>query len=198
MKIFKYIISFLLIIPLLTFGSTATTPDGFLKDSVKEVSLFINENKEQLDKDDTFLRDQMNQLVIPKLNILLMSKIVLGKKNWVSSSNNQKKQFQEAFKGLMVRTYMKSLTTFDGEKMQFLPYKPGKRADVAKVKSIYLLSEGELPVNYRLKLNDAKEWKVFDIIIDGVSLLRNYRSDFRDHIERDGIDSLISELETKN
>jgi phospholipid transport system substrate-binding protein len=59
-----------------------------------------------------------------------------------------------------------------------------------------LLSEGELPVNYRLKLNDAK-WRVFDIIIDGVSLLKNYRSDFRDHIERDGIDSLISELKAK-
>ncbi len=196
MKIFKHIIGFLLIIPLLTFGSTDTTPDGFLRDSVKEVSLFINENKKQLDKDDTFLRDKMNQIVIPKLNILLMSKIVLGKKNWVSSSSDQKKQFQEAFKGLMVRTYMKSLTTFDGEKMQFLPYKPGKRADVAKVKSVYLLSEGELPVNYRLKLNDAK-WRVFDIIIDGVSLLKNYRSDFRDHIERDGIDSLISELKAK-
>ncbi len=196
MKIFKHIIGFLLIIPLLTFGSTDTTPDGFLRDSVKEVSLFINENKEQLDKDDTFLRDKMNKIVIPQLNILLMSMIVLGKKNWGSSSSDQKKQFQEAFKGLMVRTYMKSLTTFDGEKMQFLPYKPGKRADVAKVKSVYLLSEGELPVNYRLKLNDAK-WRVFDIIIDGVSLLKNYRSDFRDHIERDGIDSLISELKAK-
>ena len=79
MKIFKHIIGFLLIMPLLTFGSTDTTPDGFLRDSVKEVSLFINENKKQLDKDDTFLRDKMNQIVIPKLNILLMSKIVLGK-----------------------------------------------------------------------------------------------------------------------
>lgn len=197
MKIFKHIIGFLLIIPLLTFGSTDTTPDGFLRNSVKEVSLFINENKEQLDKDDIFLSDKMNQLVVPKLNILLMSKIVLGKKNWVSSSSDQKKQFQEAFKGLMVRTYMKSLTTFDGEKMRILPYKPGKRADVAKVKSIYLLSEGELSVNYRLKLNNDKEWRVFDIIIDGVSLLKNYRSDFRDHIERDGIDSLIGELKAK-
>jgi len=197
MKIFKHIIVFLLILPLITFGSTATTPDGFLKDSVREVSLFIADNKEQLDTDDTFLRDKMNDIVIPKLDIVFMSKLILGKKNWVSSSSNQKEQFQEAFKGLMVRTYMKSLSAFDGEKIKFLPYIPGKRANIAKVKSIYLLSEGELPVSYRLILNDSKGWRVFDIIIDGVSLLKNYRSDFRSHIESHGIDSLINELNSK-
>jgi phospholipid transport system substrate-binding protein len=197
MKIFKHIIGFLLILPLITFGSTATTPDGFLKNSVREVSLFIADNKEQLDTDDTFLRDKMNDIVIPKLDIVFMSKLILGKKNWVSSSSNQKEQFQEAFKGLMVRTYMKSLSAFDGEKIKFLPYIPGKRANIAKVKSIYLLSEGELPVSYRLILNDSKGWRVFDIIIDGVSLLKNYRSDFRSHIESHGIDSLINELNSK-
>ena len=197
MKIFKHIIGFLLILPLITFGSTATTPDGFLKNSVREVSLFIADNKEQLDTDDTFLRDKMNDIVIPKLDIVFMSKLILGKKNWVSSSSNQKEQFQEAFKGLMVRTYMKSLSAFDGEKIKFLPYIPGKRANIAKVKSIYLLSEGELPVSYRLMLNDSKGWRVFDIIIDGVSLLKNYRSDFRSHIESHGIDSLVNELNSK-
>ena len=197
MKIFKHIIVFLLILPLITFGSTATTPDGFLKDSVREVSLFIADNKEQLDTDDTFLRDKMNDIVIPKLDIVFMSKLILGKKNWVSSSSDQKERFQEAFKGLMVRTYMKSLSAFDGEKIKFLPYIPGKRANIAKVKSIYLLSEGELPVSYRLMLNDSKGWRVFDIIIDGVSLLKNYRSDFRSHIESHGIDSLINELNSK-
>ena len=197
MKIFKHIIGFLLILPLLSFGSTATTPDGFLKDSVQEVSLFITKNKEQLDEDDAFLVKKMNDLVIPKLDIVFMSKLILGKKNWISSNKNQKEQFQKAFKGLMVRTYMKSLSTFDGEKIKFLPYIPGKKPNFAKVKSVYLLSEGELPVNYRLILNNSKEWKVFDIIIDGVSLLKNYRSDFRAHINSHGIDSLIEELSSK-
>ena len=73
----------------------------------------------------------------------------------------------------------------------------GKGPDIAKVKSIYLLSEGEIAVNYRLKLNKSDEWKVFDISIDGISLLRNYRSDFQNHIEINGINSLISALEEK-
>ena len=195
MKIIKYIITFFL------FFSSAVhayeAPDVFLKNSVVEVSTFITQNKEMLDNNEEFLRTKVDQLIIPKLDIELMSKIVLGKKNWLSMSVPQRKRFQLAFRGLMVRTYMKSLTAFDGEKIEFLPYVPGKRKDVAKVKSNYLLSEGQIGVNYRLKLNDQK-WKVFDISIDGISLLKNYRTDFKLHIKKDGIISLIANLENKN
>ena len=112
-------------------------------------------------------------------------------------SISQKKRFQQAFRGLMVSTYMKSLTSFDGEKIKFLPYEKGKRNDVARVKSVYLLNEGELHVSYSLKMNQSGSWKVYDINIDGISLLRNYRSDFRSHIDRKGMDSLIQDLESK-
>ena len=127
-----------------------------------------------------------------------MSKIVLGKKNWLSMNSHQRDNFVLAFRGLMVRTYMKSLTAFDGEKILFLPYVQGKRPDVAKVKSTYLLSEGEISVNYSLKMNKDSQWKVYDITIDGISLLKNYRADFRNHIMQKGITSLISELEEKD
>ena len=126
-----------------------------------------------------------------------MSKIVLGKKNWLSLNKHQRDRFGLAFRGLMVRTYMKSLTAFDGEKIFFLPYAKGKRPDVARVQSKYLLSEGEISVNYSLKLNKDDQWKVYDINIDGISLLKNYRADFRNHIEQQGIVSLINVLEEK-
>ena len=193
MKFFKYII-----IILVLFAPTSvisqTNPDIFLKQSVEEVSLFISENKEQLERDDKFLEEKMNELVIPRFDIVLMAKITLGKSTWTSISENQKNRFVEAFKSLMVRTYMKSLTVFDGEKIKFLPYVTGKRLDVAKVKSIYVMNDGDLPVNYRLKKNDNGDWKVFDIIIDGISLLKNYRTDFQNHVKNYGIESLIKKL----
>ena len=154
---------------------------------------FITNNKSQLDQDDEYLVSKMNEIVIPKLDIELMSKIVLGKNHWNNISISEKSNFMDAFKNLMVKTYMKSLTAFEGEKIKFLPFSPGKRADIAKVKSIYLLNEGELPVSYRLKKTDSK-WRVYDIIIDGVSLLRNYRSDFKAHVTDKGILSLIDQL----
>lgn len=193
MIFFKYIIIFLLSFAPI-YGESQTPPDVFLEQSVKEVSAFISENKTQLEEDSRFLEKKMNDLVIPKFDILLMSKIVLGKKNWTNMNSNQQNRFVSAFKGLMVRTYMKSLTVFEGEKINFLPYEPGKRNDVAKVQSLYVMDEGNLPVDYRLKLNKDKQWKVFDIIIDGISLLKNYRKDFKNHIKKQDIESLIDKL----
>ena len=195
MKILKYIIAIFILFSSYSFASDY--PDVFLKNSVKEISEFISENKDTLDSDEDYLRTKVDELVIPKLDIKLMSKIVLGKKNWTSMNPILRMKFQQVFRSLMVKTYMKSLTSFDGEKIKFLPYKKGKRPDVARVKSVYLLNEGELSVNYSLKLNKSAEWKVYDINIDGISLIKNYRSDFKSHIERDGIESLIEELETK-
>ncbi len=193
MKIFKYIIIILVLFPSISLISQIN-PDVFLKNSVEEVSAFIAENKSQLEEDDKFLEKKMNDLVIPKFDIVLMSKIALGKETWTSINSNQRDRFVESFKSLMVRTYMKSLTVFDGEKIKFLPYSPGNRPDVAKVKSLYILGDGNLPVNYRLKKNDNGDWKVFDIIIDGISLLKNYRSDFKNHVKNKGIESLIKKL----
>ena len=193
MKFFKYII-IILVLYAPTSVISQTNPDIFLKQSVEEVSLFISKNKEQLERDDKFLEEKMNELVIPRFDIVLMSKITLGKSTWTSISENQKNRFIESFKSLMVRTYMKSLTVFDGEKIKFLPYVQGKRIDVAKVKSVYMMNDGDLPVNYRLKKNDNGDWKVFDIIIDGISLLKNYRTDFQNHVKNYGIESLIKKL----
>ena len=192
MKRFTHIITlFFLLSPALLAKESANT---FIVKTVEEVSAFITENKAMLENDEEYLRTKVDELVIPKLNIGLMSKIVLGRDNWTSSNDYQKREFQKAFRSLMVRTYMKSLTTFDGEKMKFMPFKAGKRPDIARVNSIYLLSEGELPVSYRLKFTESDGWKVFDIIIDGISLLRNYRTDFQEHIQNNGINSLIAEL----
>jgi len=192
MKRFTYIITlFFLLSPALLAKESA---DTFIIKTVEEISAFITENKTMLENDEEYLRTKVDELVIPKLNVSLMSKIVLGRDNWTSSNNYQKREFQKAFRSLMVRTYMKSLATFDGEKMKFMPFKAGKRPNIARVNSIYLLSEGELPVSYRLKFTESDGWKVFDIIIDGISLLKNYRTDFQDHIQNNGINSLITEL----
>ncbi|MEC7677237.1 MAG: ABC transporter substrate-binding protein [Pseudomonadota bacterium] len=172
---------------------SSNTPDGFLKDSVEEISLLVSKYKERFETDDEFLREKMNSTVMPKLDIKLMSKIILGKKIWTNLSTSQKEDFVEAFKYRMTSTYMKSITAFDGEKVVFLPYEPGKRENIAYVKSKYLIPGGDIAVDYRL-IKKSNEWKVYDIIFDGISLMKNYRADFREHVSQSGIDSLITSL----
>ena len=172
---------------------SSDTPDGFLKDSVQEISLLVSKYKDRFETDEEFLRDKMNSSVMPKLDIKLMSKIILGKKIWTEMSENQKDDFVEAFQYRMTSTYMKSITAFDGEKVVFLPYEPGKRENIAYVKSKYLIPGGDIAVDYRL-IKKSEEWKVYDIIFDGISLMKNYRADFREHVSQNGIESLITSL----
>jgi phospholipid transport system substrate-binding protein len=171
----------------------AEGPDDFLKKSVQEVTGLVSEHKERFEKDEKFLRSKMNSVVMPKLDITLMSKIILGKKIWTGITPQQKNDFVEAFKFRMTSTYMKSITAFDGEKIEFLPYLPGKNSKIALVKSKYLIVAGDIDVDYRLIKNDDG-WKVYDIIFDGISLMKNYRADFRQHVNENGIDSLIESL----
>ena len=172
---------------------SSDTPDGFLKDSVQEISLLVSKYKDRFETDEEFLRDKMNSSVMPKLDIKLMSKIILGKKIWTNMSESQKDDFVEAFQYRMTSTYMKSITAFDGEKVVFLPYEPGKRENIAYVKSKYLIPGGDIAVDYRL-IKKSEEWKVYDIIFDGISLMKNYRADFREHVSQNGIESLITSL----
>lgn len=172
---------------------SSDTPDGFLKDSVEEISLLVSQYKDRFETDEEFLRDKMNSTVMPKLDIQLMSKIILGKKIWTNLTESQKDEFVEAFKYRMTSTYMKSITAFDGEKVVFLPYEPGKRENIAYVKSKYLIPGGDISVDYRL-IKKSDEWKVYDIIFDGISLMKNYRADFREHVSQSGIESLITSL----
>ena len=172
---------------------SSDTPDGFLKDSVQEISLLVSKYKDRFETDEEFLRDKMNSSVMPKLDIKLMSKIILGKKIWTEMSESQKDDFVEAFQYRMTSTYMKSITAFDGEKVVFLPYEPGKRENIAYVKSKYLIPGGDIAVDYRL-IKQSEEWKVYDIIFDGISLMKNYRADFREHVSQNGVESLITSL----
>ena len=172
---------------------SSNTPDGFLKESVEEISLLVSKYKDRFETDEEFLRDKMNSSVMPKLDIKLMSKIILGKKIWTEMAESQKNDFVEAFQYRMTSTYMKSITAFDGEKVVFLPYEPGKRENIAYVKSKYLIPGGDIAVDYRL-IKKSEEWKVYDIIFDGISLMKNYRADFREHVSQNGIESLIASL----
>jgi phospholipid transport system substrate-binding protein len=168
-------------------------PDVFLKKSVDEISNLVSKNKDRFERDENFLRQKMNTVVMPKLDIPLMSRIILGKKIWVSMSEQQKLDFVSAFKYRMTSTYMKSITAFDGEKIVFLPFEPSERPNLALVKSKYIIPAGNIDVDYRL-IKNTEGWRVYDIIFEGISLMKNYRADFREHVSESGIDSLIKSL----
>jgi phospholipid transport system substrate-binding protein len=105
----------------------------------------------------------------------------------------------EQFRELLVRTYATALMGYSGEQIEYLPtnYTVG---DTTVMVSTRLSTNNApaIPINYRLRLGDDQTWQIFDVVIDGVSLIANYRSQFTSVIRRQGIDGLIAQLASKN
>ncbi len=125
-----------------------------------------------------------------------MSRLVLGR-YWRSATDLQREQFTNAFRSLLVRTYAESLIDYTGVPIRYLPVHMDEEAKDAIVQTeIHQSGRPAVDINYRLRLL-RDEWKVIDVIVEGVSLITNYRSEFSTQIGQSGLDSVIRSLEAR-
>jgi len=180
-----------------SFAAT-TPPDELIKQTSDKVLSTLEMNKEKYKSQPEEIFKLVNDIILPHLDFRAMSKLALGK-NWRKADNDQQTRFTEAFKTMLVRTYSKSLTEYAGQEIKYLPYRPpaeGKRT--TKVKTVIDQGSGpEIPIIYSLRIKDDI-WKVYDIKIDGISLVTNYRNSFASDIRKVGIDGLIEQLLAKS
>ena len=140
----------------------------------------------------------VDRLILPHFDFERMSRRVLGKKGWKTATAEQRAQFVAAFRTLLVRTYAVMLNEYRGQRLTWRDPVPRRKDDEIVVPVTIELTGGE-PVEVAYAMHDSgTEWKVFDLAVDGVSLVRNYRSSFRSELARNGIDGLIASLEAKN
>jgi phospholipid transport system substrate-binding protein len=126
-----------------------------------------------------------------------MSQWVLGK-NWRNATAQQREQFVEQFRMLLVRTYGTALLEYADEEIEYLPFTGQQNADNVTVRTeIDQAGVGVIPITYSMYQSGAG-WKVYDISISGVSLVTNYRSTYGSIIRKDGIDRLIHQLADRN
>lgn len=183
-----------------TAGADAVSaePDLLVKQTTDRVIEELTSNRDTYMKDNTKLYDMVDAIVLPHFDFERMSKLVLGK-HWRSASDEQRQKFVEQFKTLLVRTYATALFQYDGQKIIYKPFRKKEGDDQAVVRTEIVPKDGPpVPLHYALSSNGAGAWKVFDIRIDGISLVTNYRTAYDGTIQSDGIDTLISKLEEKN
>jgi len=181
-----------------TSYASSTQPDELIKSTSEKVLSALEQNKEKFGQQPEELQALVRDIILPHLDFRAMSKLALGK-NWRKANDAQQERFVDAFKTMLIRTYSKSLTEYAGQEIKFLPYRPpeeGKRT--VKVKTVINQANGpEIPIDYSLRIKDDV-WKVYDIKIDGISLVTNYRNSFAADINRVGIDGLIDKLLAKS
>jgi len=198
MRIIPKVILLLILMPWMLLANAAVGPDELIKQTSEKVLTTLSENKAEFEKNPDKVDQLINEIILPHLDFRAMSKLALGK-NWRKANKDQRGRFVEAFKTMLVRTYSKSLTEYTDQKIDFLPYHQpveGKRTTIVKTQ-IKQDSGPAIPIDYRLRIKD-EIWKVYDIKIDGISLVTNYRNSFASDIRKVGMEGLIDKLLAKN
>lgn len=156
----------------------------------------LKQEKSVIDKDPSRIYALVNQIVLPHFDFEYMSQLVLAK-YWRDASDAQKKAFVEEFRTLLVRTYASSLNKYSDQKINYFPSRNGAEGVVLVRTEVEQPGGMPIPIDYRLHEKDGA-WKVFDVLIDNVSLVTNYRSSFTREIRQGGLDGLIKTLKQKN
>ena len=126
-----------------------------------------------------------------------MTKLALGR-YWRRASGPQHGELVDEFRNLLIRTYQSSLAQYSGQKIQYLPFNGDVGSGDVTVKTeVEQKGAPPIPIDYSLRL-ESGAWKVYDVTIDGVSLVTNYRTTFANQIRRDGLDKLIASLADRN
>ena len=149
-----------------------------------------------LQDDPQHLYEFVDRLIVPHFDFERMSQRVLGKR-WKTASREQQTRFASVFRSLLVRTYSAVLNEYRGQTLTYLDPVARKRDDEIVIPA-EIEQDGGQPIRIAYAMHqDGTNWKVFDVAVEGVSLVTNYRSSFRSEIARHGIDGLISRLEAK-
>ncbi len=156
----------------------------------------IKEDRAAIDKEPERLTKLVEEIVLPNFDFTTMSSWALGK-YWRTASDEQKAKFTEQFRQLLVRTYSKALLEAVDKKITYLPLRGEAQDEVTVRTEVEQPGAFPLPINYKMHQTNAA-WKVYDVEIDNISIVANYRSSFASEIRKDGIDKLIASLTDRN
>lgn len=201
MKIFSNMVKNLALISALIFGSSAAwaemTADELVKQTAEDVLATIKNDKDIQAGNQQKIFALAEEKILPNFDFDRVCRMVLGK-NWKAASPEQQAAFQKEFRSLLLRTYATALGKYRNQVIEYKPLRAEPGAKNVSVKTQILQPGGQpIAVDYSL-IKDDNGWKVYDIVIESVSLVTNYRSQFSNEIRTNGLDSLNKKLAEKN
>jgi phospholipid transport system substrate-binding protein len=188
--------SFLLLASALAFAAN-DAPLDIVRTTTDSVLARVQADKDALRADPGKMYDLVSELIFPHFDFAIMAQWVLGD-SWASADEATRTAFVDQFRKLLVRTYATALLEFSDQTIGYPDVEPPAAANTATVKQeISQPGSASIPIVYRLH-NKTGDWKVFDVSVDGVSLIKTYRASFAAAIKNDGLPALIQNLEAKN
>jgi phospholipid transport system substrate-binding protein len=173
------------------------TPDELVKNVTTEVIDLITKDKEIRSGSRTKLIQVIEAKVLPHFNFNSMTALAVGQ-SWGKATPDQKKRLVEEFRTLLVRTYASALAAYSEQRFDFRPLR-ARPTDTDVTVNVRVIQSGAqpVPIDYSME-KTAAGWKVYDVMVGGVSLVANYRTEFNATVREAGIEGLIRNLQAKN
>ena len=173
------------------------SPDALIKKVSDDVLTIVRQDKDIQNGNTKKAMDLVEAKVLPHFNFLHMTALAMGK-DWRKATPEQKKRLSEEFKTLLVRTYSNALTGYRDQTIRYKPVKMQSGDEEVLVRT-EIVQPGNKPIQLDYALEKlADGWKVFDVVVAGVSLVTNYRDTFSQEVRANGVDGLVQMLVAKN
>jgi phospholipid transport system substrate-binding protein len=193
------------IIALCLSGSVATaaaqqlSPEQLVQKVTEEVLVSIKSDKQLAAGDKQKALKLAEQKVLPYIDFEEATRLAVGRA-WSQATPEQKKKLVSEFRNMLVRTYSNAIEAYEGQTLKVLPSRGGKQdaKDEATVRAQFVRAGGKpLPIEFQMR-KAGETWKVYDIAVEGISLVLTYRSEFDSVVKQEGVEGLIKRLTQKN
>jgi len=189
---------FALVVLAASLGAAAQeAPDALVKRTADEILAIVRQDKDIASGNQQKVVQLAEQKVLPYFDFERMTRLAVGR-SWQQATPEQRQALVNAFRTMLVRTYSSSLHQYRDQTIEVKPLKmaPGD-TDVTVRTAVIQQGGPQIPIDYAMEKKD-NAWKVYDVLVDGASLVTTYRGTFNEQIQKGGIDGLIKTLQQKN
>jgi phospholipid transport system substrate-binding protein len=183
---------------LLAAGWPAHAQDlnAIIQSASEQLAAELDGRKEELAADREALYAMIDRILLPRFDRRYAAQLVLGR-HWRDANAEQRDRFIAAFYGSLLRRYSDGVLEFNQDKVEILPFRGDLTKQRTTVKTMVTLDDGtEVPVNYGMVKRDAG-WLMFDVTIEGISYVRNFRTELNSEIQAKSLDAVIERLESE-
>ncbi len=176
----------------------ASSPMLMLEGTANQILATLKQNRASLKNNPQVIYQAVERHFLPNVDVSGMSRSVLGGKAWGAASASDRQQFSKAFTQLVIRTYAGPLAEYTDETIKFMPIRGSLESRFIRVNSVIVRSHGKnIPLSYSLVSKNGK-WKIYDLSVEGVSLLQSFRSQFSEALQNSSMQDLIKQLQQHN
>lgn len=171
-----------------------TSPVPMLETSASQILSTLKQNKANLKKNHQIIYQAVERYLLPNVDVNGMSRSVLGRQAWNKASAADRQEFTQVFTQLIIRTYASPLAEYTDETVKFLPMRGPISGQFTRVNSVIVRSNGQnIPLSYSL-VAKGNGWKIYDLSVEGVSLLQSFRSQFGQILQNESMKELIAQM----